>query len=177
MKHIAGVLLLLISLAAQAELKAGDSAPDFTTQAALAGKTFEFSMAAALKQGPVVLYFYPKAYTSGCTVEAHNFAAASEKYKELHATLIGISTDGIETLKKFSVSECGGKFAVAADPDGRITKSYDSMLLWKSGYASRTSYVIAPDGKVIYAYTAMSPDKHVDNTLTALRSWAARSPK
>lgn len=177
MTRIAGLLLSLLSLAAHAELKAGDSAPDFTTQAALAGKTFEFSMAAALKNGPVVLYFYPKAFTSGCTVEAHNFAAANDQFKALHATIIGISTDDIGTLQKFSVSECGGKFAVAADPDGRITQRYDSMLLWKSGYASRTSYVIAPDGKVIYAYTAMSPDKHVDNTLKALRDWTAAQPR
>lgn len=176
MNRLAGLLLLLMSFSVQAELKVGDSAPDFTTQAALAGKTFDFSMAAALKQGPVVLYFYPKAFTSGCTIEAHNFAAASGKFKALHATVIGISTDDIDTLKKFSVSECGGKFAVAADADGRIAKSYDSMLLWKSGYASRTSYVITPDGKIIYAYTAMSPDKHVENALTALHDWVATHP-
>lgn len=168
------LLLALLPLAASAELKPGDQAPDFTTQASLGGKVFAFSLAETLKQGPVVLYFYPAAFTSGCTIEAHNFAEAVDKFKAQHATVIGISTDNIDTLNKFSVSECRGKFAVAADPDASIAKRYDSVLMWKSGWASRTSYVIAPDGKIIYAYTAMSPDKHVENTLNAVRSWAAR---
>lgn len=176
MKHLAALLALFVSLSAQAELKPGDTAPDFTAQAALAGKAFEFSLAAQRKQGPVVLYFYPKAFTSGCTVEAHNFAEASDKFKALNATVIGISTDNIETQKKFSASECRNKFAVAADPDGRIAKRYDSLLFWNSGWSSRTSYVIAPDGKIIYAYTAMSPDKHVENALDALRKWSAAKP-
>ena len=163
------IVVAMLSSPAFAELKAGDKAPDFTTQASLGGKVFNFSLAESLKQGPVVLYFYPAAFTSGCTIEAHNFAEAVDKFKALNATVIGISTDNIDTLNKFSVSECRSKFAVAADPDGRITKSYDSMLMWKSGWSSRTSYVIAPDGKIIYAYTAMSPDKHVENALNALR--------
>lgn len=166
-------LLVLLSATANAELKPGDNAPDFTTQASLGGKVFDFSLAETLKRGPVVLYFYPAAFTKGCTIEAHNFAEAVDKFKELRATVIGISTDNIETLNKFSVSECRGKFAVAADPDARIAKSYDSVLMWKSGWASRTSYVIAPDGKIIYAYSAMSPDKHVENTLNAVRNWAS----
>lgn len=166
-------LIAVIPAFACAELKPGDKAPDFTTQASLAGKVFSFSLTEALKQGPVVLYFYPAAFTSGCTIEAHNFAEAVDKFKQYHATVIGISTDNIDTLNRFSVSECRGKFAVAADADGTITKSYDSMLMWKSGYSSRTSYVITPDGKVFYAYTAMSPDKHVENALNAVRNWAA----
>jgi thioredoxin-dependent peroxiredoxin len=172
-------LLACISLGALfpalafAELKPGDKAPDFTTQASLGGKAFNFSLTEVLKQGPVVLYFYPAAFTSGCTIEAHNFAEAVDKFKEYHATVIGISTDNIDTLNKFSLSECRSKFAVAADADSRITKSYDSMLMWKSGWSSRTSYVIAPDGKIIYAYTAMSPDKHVENAFNAVRNWAA----
>src|ERR1035437_4908913 len=166
-------LIALLPTTVFAELKPGDTAPDFTTQASLGGKVFSFSLADALKQGPVVLYFYPAAFTSGCTIEAHNFAEAVDKFKEQHATVIGISTDNIDTLNKFSVSECRSNFAVAADPDARITKSYDSVLMWKSGWASRTSYVIAPDGKIIYAYSAMSPDKHVENTLNAVHSWTA----
>lgn len=166
-------LLTFLSLPASAELKAGDKAPDFTAQASLGGKVFSFSLADALKQGPVVLYFYPAAFTSGCTIEAHNFAEAVDKFKQQHATVIGISTDKIETLNKFSVSECRGKFAVAADPDATIAKQYDAVLLWKSGYSSRTSYVIAPDGRIIYTYSAMSPDQHVENTLNAVRTWAA----
>lgn len=163
----------LVSGPALAELKPGDSAPGFTAQASLGGKVFNFTLSEALKHGPVVLYFYPAAFTSGCTLEAHYFAEAIDKFKQYRATVIGVSTDDIDTLKKFSVSECRGKFAVAADPDARIAKRYDSVLMWKSGWASRTSYVIAPDGKIIYAYTAMSPDKHVDNTLNALRTWSA----
>ena len=124
-----------------------------------------------------MLYFYPAAFTSGCTIEAHNFAKAVDKFKAQHATVIGISTYNIDTLNKFSVSECRSKFAVAADPDARIAKSYDSVLMWKSGWSSRTSYVIAPDGKIIYAYTAMSPDKHVENTLGAVNNWAATHGK
>jgi peroxiredoxin (alkyl hydroperoxide reductase subunit C) len=166
-------LLALLPACAFAELKPGDKAPDFTAQASLGGKVFNFVLADALKQGPVVLYFYPAAFTSGCTIEAHNFAEAVDKFKEQHATVIGISTDNIDTLNKFSVSECRSKFAVAADPDARVAKSYDSVLMWKSGWSSRSSYVIAPDGKIIYAYTAMSPDKHVENTLDAVRNWAS----
>ncbi|MFY9327380.1 MAG: peroxiredoxin [Georgfuchsia sp.] len=166
-------LIALLPAMAFAELKPGDTAPDFSTQASIGGTVFSFSLSDTLKQGPVVLYFYPAAFTSGCTIEAHNFAEAVDKFKEQHTTVIGISTDNIDTLSKFSVSECRGKFAVAADPDGLITKSYDSVLMWKSGWASRTSYVIAPDGKIIYVYSAMSPDKHVKNTLNAVRDWAS----
>ena len=96
--------------------------PDFTTQATLAGKPFTFSLAAALKQGPVVLYFYPAAFTPGCTVEAHEFAEATDKFKAMGATVIGVSHDPIDKLKKFSVSECRNKFAVASDADQSITK-------------------------------------------------------
>ena len=166
-------LIALLPASAFAELKPGDTAPDFTTQASLGGKVFSFSLADALRQGPVVLYFYPAAFTTGCTIEAHNFAEAVDKFKEQHATVIGISTDNIDTLNRFSVSECRSKFAVAADPDGRITKSYDSVLAWKSGWANRVSYVITPDGKIIYAYSAMSPEKHVENTLNAVRNWVS----
>ncbi|MES2208261.1 MAG: peroxiredoxin [Pseudomonadota bacterium] len=155
-----------------AELKVGDKAPIFTTQASLAGKEFTFSLATALKKGPVVLYFYPAAFTPGCTIEAHNFAEAMDKYHALNATVIGISNDKIETLKKFSVSECRSKFAVAADTDQHIMKSYESVLGLVTNYANRTSYVIAPNGNIIYAYTNMQPDKHVENTLAALKKWS-----
>jgi len=140
---------------------------------ALAGKPFTFSLAGALKNGPVVLYFYPAAFTPGCTVEAHNFAEATEKFKALGATVIGVSHDKIETLNKFSVSECRNKFAVAADADQKITKEYDAVLAQKPEYANRTSYVIAPNGKIIYEYTALDPDKHVENTMAAVEKWKA----
>jgi thioredoxin-dependent peroxiredoxin len=156
-----------------AALKTGVQAPDFTTQATLAGKQFKFSLAEALKSGPVVLYFYPAAFTPGCTVEAHEFAEATDKFKALGATVIGVSHDPIETLNKFSVSECRNKFAVASDADQSITKAYDAVLAVKPEYANRTSYVIAPNGKIIYEYTALDPDKHVGNTMGAVEKWKA----
>ncbi len=155
-----------------AMLDPGASAPIFTTQATLAGKPFTFALTDALKSGPVVLYFYPAAFTSGCTVEAHEFAEATEKFKALGATVIGVSHDSIDTLNKFSVSECRNKFAVASDADQKISKAYDATLFFTS-YSSRTSYVIAPTGKIIYAYSALSPDKHVENTLAAVEKWRA----
>jgi thioredoxin-dependent peroxiredoxin len=165
--------ICIAALPAYAALKEGARAPDFTTQATLAGKPFSFSLAAALKQGPVVLYFYPAAFTPGCTVEAHEFAEATDKFKALGATVIGVSHDPIDTLNKFSVSECRNKFAVASDADQSITKAYDAVLAAKPEYANRTSYVIAPDGTIVYEYTALNPDKHVQNTIAAVQKWQA----
>ena len=156
-----------------AALAPGAAAPDFTTQATLAGKPFSFSLAEALKNGPVVLYFYPAAFTKGCTIEAHDFAEATDKFKALGATVIGVSHDSIETLNKFSVSDCRNKFAVASDADQKITKAYDAVLAIKPEYANRTSYVIAPTGKIIYEYTAMDPDGHVEKTMAAVEKWKA----
>lgn len=164
---------LATALPALAALKAGDKAPDFSAQSSLGGQVSNFSLAAALKKGPVVLYFYPAAFTTGCTIEAHLFAEAIERYQALGATVIGVSNDKIETLNKFSVSECRSKFAVAADTDQKIMKSYDAVML-KSEYASRTSYVITPDHTILYEYSSMNPDKHVENTLQALQQWAAK---
>jgi peroxiredoxin len=159
---------------AMAALKVGDSAPDFTTPAAIGGKAFTFSLADALKKGPVVLYFYPKAFTPGCTVEAHNFAEATEKFAALGATLVGMSGDDIDTLKEFSVKECRNKFAVAADADGKIMKKYDANLAFLPSTADRISYVINPAGKVIYTYSSMSPDNHVENTLKVIQDLHAK---
>jgi len=156
-----------------AALRPGTQAPDFTTQATLAGKPFKFALAEALKKGPVVLYFYPAAFTPGCTVEAHEFAEATDKFKAMGATVIGVSHDDIEKLNKFSVTECRNKFAVASDADQSITKSYDAVLARKPEYANRTSYVIAPNGKIVYEYTAMNPDKHVENTMAAVEKLVA----
>src|SRR5262245_50007861 len=166
------VLGALVAGTASAALKTGAKAPDFTTEASLGGKQFTFSLAEALKQGPVVLYFYPAAFTSGCTIEAHDFAEATDKFKELGATVIGVSHDSIETLNKFSVSECRNKFAVAADADRSIMKAYDSVLWMNPSWAKRTSYVIAPTGEVLYSYTALNPDKHVANTMAVVQKWA-----
>lgn len=173
MKKYSALALLAISVAtpAYAALRIGAPAPQFTTRASLGGKAYTFSLGAALKHGPVVLYFYPAAFTPGCTIEAHDFADAIGKYKELGATVIGVSHDDIEKLNRFSVSECRSKFPVAADRDQSIMKSYDAILASDPQYANRTSYVIAPSGEIIYSYTDLNPDKHVENTLAALRRW------
>jgi thioredoxin-dependent peroxiredoxin len=173
MKRLTTLALGICAMAGPlyAALQPGAQAPDFTTQATLAGKPFTFSLTAALKQGPVVLYFYPAAFTPGCTVEAHEFAEATDKFKAMGATVIGVSHDPIDVLNKFSVSECRNKFAVASDADQSITKAYDAVLAAKPEYANRTSYVIAPTGKIIYEYTAMNPDKHVENTMAAVQKW------
>ena len=160
-----------------AALKPGDAAPDFKAPASLGGNEFQYSLAEALKKGPVVLYFYPAAFTTGCTIEAHDFADAVDAYGALGATVIGVSHDDITTLKKFSVSECRSKFAVAADKDQSIMKSYDAVLTLMPQYADRVSYVITPDGRVIFAYKSMNPEKHVELTLDALKKWSAAKGK
>ena len=169
--------LLLAGSNAMAALAVGAAAPDFTTDAARAGQPFKFSMSETLKKGPVVLYFYPKAFTSGCTVEAHNFAEATPKFNALGATVVGVSNDDIETLKKFSVEACRDKFAVAADYGARIMKQYDAALWVKPDMADRISYVISPQGKVLYVFSSLSPDQHVENTLMAVQTWRASTPQ
>jgi peroxiredoxin Q/BCP len=171
------LIAALFAVPSLAALKPGDPAPDFKAPASLGGNVFTFSLAEALKKGPVVLYFYPAAFTAGCTIEAHDFAESVDAYHALGATVIGVSHDDIDTLKRFSVSECRSKFAVAADKDQSIMKSYDAVLAIKPEYADRVSYVIAPDGHVVFAYTSLNPDKHVQYTLDALRKWSARQNK
>jgi thioredoxin-dependent peroxiredoxin len=171
------LIAALFALPSLAALKPGERAPDFKAQASIGGSVFTFSLSDALKQGPVVLYFYPAAFTKGCTIEAHDFAEAVDEYRALGATVIGVSHDNIDTLNKFSVSECRGKFAVAADTDQTIMKSYDAVLAVKPQYADRVSYVISTDGRVVYAYTSLNPEKHVENTLGALRKWTAQLRK
>ncbi|MDE2235491.1 MAG: peroxiredoxin [Gammaproteobacteria bacterium] len=180
MKRLLLVLALLfafLSLPALASLKVGSKAPLFTAEATLGGKVFSFSLADALKKGPVVLYFYPAAFTKGCTIEAHDFADAIGRYKALGATVIGVSHDKLAVLKKFSVSECRSKFPVAADTNQKIMTAYDAILPQHTEYANRTSYVIAPDGTIIYTYTNLNPDQHVANTLAALKTWDSKHKK
>jgi peroxiredoxin len=169
--------LAIVPAAANAALPIGAKAPDFSAQAALDGKQFSFSLADALKHGPVVVYFYPAAFTRGCTIEAHDFAAAIPDFKAAGASVIGVSEDKIDTLDKFSVSECQGKFPVAADSDGSIAKNFDARMPIVHAYASRTSYVIAPDGTILESYNAMNPDGHVQKTLDAARAFQASSHK
>jgi peroxiredoxin len=113
---------------------------------------------------------------SSCTIEAHEFADAIDQYKALNATVIGVSHDPLDKLQKFSVSECRSKFAVAADTEQTVEKAYDSILAQAPQYANRTSYVIAPDGSIVYTYTSMDPAQHVDNTLAALKTWEQTHP-
>jgi peroxiredoxin Q/BCP len=175
---LAGLMLSCLAGApALAALPVGAAAPTFTAQASLGGKVFTFNLADALKKGPVVLYFYPAAFTPGCTIEAHEFADAMADYQKLHATVIGVSRDDIDKLNKFSVSECRSKFPVAADGDGHITAAYDAALqlpaaMGGRAVSNRTSYVIA-GGKVIYEYTSLDPSKHVQNTMDAVKGWDA----
>jgi peroxiredoxin len=158
-----------------AALKTGDAAPDFSAQAAVGGKDFTFSLSDALKRGPVVLYFYPKSFTRGCTIEAHEFAEAADSLGELGATLIGLSSDSIETQREFSTKECRDKFPVVADPSLSVIRAYDAVRsrLAASGeiLADRISYVISPEGNILYAYSDSAPEKHVQNTLAFVRQW------
>ena len=159
------------STLAHAALPVGAKAPDFTVQAALDGKQFSFSLADALRHGPVVVYFYPAAFTHGCTIEAHDFADAIPAFKAAGASVIGVSEDKIAVLDRFSVSACQGKFPVAADADGSIAKHYHARMPLLHSYASRTSYVIAPNGTVLESYSAMDPDGHVGKTLAAVQAY------
>src|ERR1700690_3901754 len=120
-------LTLLVSLPVLAALKVGDKAPDFSARGSLGGKEFNFSLEEALKKGPVVVYFFPSAYTKGCDLEAHTFAQEKDKFDAAGATIIGVSADSIERLDAFSADPdyCAGKFPVASDPDGKIANSYN----------------------------------------------------
>jgi peroxiredoxin len=162
---------------ALAALAVGAHAPDFSAPAAMGGKSFNFNLDSALRKGPVVLYFFPAAFTKGCTVEAHDFADATADYDKLGATVIGVTAGNIDRLAEFSTSECRSKFPVAADADLSIAKSYDSTLAMFPGHSNRTSYVITPDHKVIFAYSDLDPSKHVELTMDALKKWRADHPR
>lgn len=170
--RLLGAALALSAAPAMAALAPGARAPDFSAQGALAGKAFSFALGNALKKGPVVLYFYPKAFTSGCTIEAHEFAEATPEFAKLGATVIGMSADDIETLKRFSVEECRSKFAVASATPA-VIKSYDVALAPGVAMSNRTSYVIAPDGRILFAYTAAEPLGHIKGAMQAVRAWKA----
>ena len=175
-RPILAALLFALASPAHAALPVGAAAPDFTTRGAIAGKVFTLNLAQQLKKGPVVLYFFPAAFTPGCTLEAHDFAEATDDFKALGATVIGLSADPVDTLAKFSVSECRNKFAVASAGPSLIAK-YDVALPRKAGLSNRTSYVIAPDGKVAYVHSDLNHRDHVKNTLAAVRTWNSASRK
>jgi peroxiredoxin Q/BCP len=147
-------------------LEPGTQAPEFSLQAAKGGTVQTVELRQLLARGPVVLYFYPKSFTSGCTVEAYLFAEHVAEFEHLDATVIGVSGDDIETQKRFSTQECQSAFLVASDPGLRVAKRYAAALAL--GFANRTSYVIAPDGTIVYSYASLDPSKHVANVLAAL---------
>ncbi|WP_443112322.1 peroxiredoxin [Erythrobacter sp. Alg231-14] len=153
---------------AYAELPVGERAPIFTTQAAMAGEELGFSLQSALRQGPVVLYFYPKAFTQGCTLEANAFAEAMPDFREAGASVIGMSNDDIATLRRFSSEECRDAFPVGVASE-RLIEAYD-VALGNSGLSSRTSYVIASDGRIASVYSNGDYRQHVARTLAAVRA-------
>jgi peroxiredoxin len=180
-----GVLLSAVTaLPAMAALKEGDTAPDFKTQASLAGKAFTFSLKDALKKGPVVVYFYPSAYTGGCNIQAHTFAVNSDKFAAAGATIIGVSLDNISRLNDFSADPqyCAGKFPTASDADGSISKSYDLKVGAAHegakdsrgveighAFAERTTFIVTPDGKIAASIGGLAPADNVDKALAAVQ--------
>jgi thioredoxin-dependent peroxiredoxin len=165
---------LLPSLA-WSELRVGTIAPAFATKAARGGTDLTFTLSEALKKGPVVVYFYPKSFTSVCTEEANLFAEAMSEFATLGSSVIGISTDTIETQREFSRLECRDKFPVAADPKGYVAKAYDVLVQFGGGIvAGRTSYVITPDGKIASVLTAGDAGSHIQSALKSVKAWKAR---
>ena len=179
--------LALSSLSAHAALTAGDAAPAFTATASLAGKSFTYSLADALRRGPVVVFFYPSAYTGGCNLEAHTFAVQHEKFVAAGASIVGVSLDDIGRLDTFSADPdyCGGKIAVASDPDGHIARSYalavrDAVPGRKDtrgaqidhGFAERSTFVVTPDGRIAATFDGLSPVENVEQALAAVQRLA-----
>lgn len=173
---LSACLTLTVATAAEAALKPGDAAPAFTIAAAQGGKTFTFDLAKALKKGPVVLYFYPRSFTSVCTVEAHEFAENIQNFRAAGAGVIGVSADAIDTQREFSSKECRDKFPVGADPTFKVIRAYDAALTipgTNAGFAERISYVITPDDKILHAYADSEAESHIKTALAAVRSWRA----
>jgi thioredoxin-dependent peroxiredoxin len=193
----AGALVALaLAMPALAALKTGATAPDFTAAASLAGKHFTFSLGEALKKGPVVVYFYPSAFTGGCDLEAHTFATTKDKFDAAGATIIGVSADSIKRLDAFSSDPkyCAGKFPVASDADGKVAGSYDlQTVAAKPGmkdvrgvaidhaFIPRTTFVIAGDGRIVATFSSeadhLRPDQHVEKSLAIVqRLQAGKTP-
>ena len=166
---IAVAAISLIAVPASAALKVGDKAPDFSTTGAVGGKEFKLHLTEQLKHGPVVLYFFPKAFTSGCTAEAHAFSESIGDFKKAGAEVIGMSADNLATLHDFSTKECRSAFPVAtATPD--IQKEYDVAWAAHPGVTTRTSYVISPGGKIVMVHDDLDYSQHVAKTLAAVRA-------
>jgi len=158
---------LAVASPAFAALKVGDAAPAFSIPVATNGAVSTFSLKDALKQGPVVVYFYPKAFTGGCSLEAHQFSEAIPAFQAKHVTVIGVSTDNIDTLKKFSKETCQGKFPVGADTKAVVTKAYDAQM-GTMNMSNRISYVVGPDGKIAFVHADGDASTHVSSLLQAV---------
>ena len=180
---LVALVLSAFALPAFAALTPGAAAPDFTAQASLAGKELTFSLKDALKKGPVVVYFYPSAYTGGCNVQAHTFAENIDKFSAAGATVVGVSLDSIARLNRFSADPeyCAGKLAVVSDADGKIAKSYELKVMdarpgmkdsrgddIDHGFAERTTFIVTPDGKVAATVGGVSPQENVQQALAAV---------
>jgi thioredoxin-dependent peroxiredoxin len=188
---LAGLLSCAVSAQAWAALPVGTAAPSFKTQASLAGKEFTYDLTKALKKGPVVVYFYPGAFTGGCNIQAHTFAEDMDKFKSAGATVIGVSLDKIETLNAFSSDPqyCAGKLPVASDADGSIAKNYELKVMdGRPGmkdsrgidldhkFAERTTFIITKDGKIAATVGGVSPAENVEKTLAVVQDIAAGKP-
>ena len=164
--------LAMLPMPLQAQLPAGAQAPLFATRGAIAGKPFAYNLRSARRRGPVVIYFFPKAFTQGCTLETRAFAEAIDRFRAAGASVIGMSTDDLPTLQRFSTEECRGRFPVAmATPD--IISAYDVAMQREgaaTGLASRTSYVIARDGTVRFVHANLDYRDHVRLTLEAVEA-------
>ena len=171
-----GLLLAVLPVEGIAALVQGAKAPDFTLTAAQGGKDFSLSLKETLRNGPVVLYFFPAAFTPGCTMEAHLFAEANGKFNRLGARVIGVTAGNIDRVAEFSRSACRDKFAVAADPGAKVAVQYDATMQRPDGsrLSNRTSYVIAPNGTILLSYTDSKPQAHVEKTMAAVRAWNAK---
>jgi peroxiredoxin Q/BCP len=195
MKRVVVTVLLagLATLPAMAALKRGDQAPDFSAKASLAGKEFSFSLKDALKRGPVVVYFYPSAFTGGCNIQAHTFSENKEKFDAAGASIIGVSRDSLERLNAFSADPqyCAGKFAVASDADGSIAKSYNlSNMSLPAGmkdsrgvaidheFTERTTFVVTPDYKIAATLSStddkITPAQHVEKALAVVQELSGK---
>ena len=187
---ISSLLYGAMSLPVFAALTAGTPAPDFSTKASLAGKEFNYSLKEALQKGPVIVYFYPSAYTGGCNIQAHTFATNIDKFNAAGASIIGVSLDSIERLNDFSADPeyCAGKVAVASDTDGSISKAYDLVVKAAAegkkdsrgvdithGFAERTTFIIKTDGKISATLTGLKPAENVEKALEAVQQLSANA--
>lgn len=167
------IALMLVAVPANAALPVGARAPDFVTTGAIGGKAFRLHLKDELRKGPVVLYFFPKAFTQGCTLEAHAFSEAEKDFRKAGARVIGMSADPLPTLKKFSVEACRSAFPVATATPG-VIRAYDVKLKANPAMTDRTSYVVAPDGRIAFVHSDLNWSEHVQKALSAVKALPKR---